>query len=687
MKKFFGLFLCFAAAATVFSSCNSDDDKIDGGTPDAPIIKLVEGDIDAVHEIVAGMTVRVQVAAPGGIARFGIDIDSPALTAEELGTLGLAPQMDLAAPASEAMATALKTLGFPVGAEVKDATTLEFDISRFIPMIAKIYPETSDHKFKLTVRDNYNQETVKTLKFHLTVGEAEAPVITLVDADIDAVHEIVDGIQVKVRTEAEAGIASFLIDIDSPALTAEELGTLGLAPQMDLAAPASEAMATGLKTLGFPVGDEVKDATTLEFDISRFIPMIAKIYPETSDHKFKLTVRDNQAQQTIKTLKFHLTVEEPVAPTIAYNEDADLWTNTASFTVNRGTAKGDLYVEYRLTGSAAWLGAEMADNTDGTLTARIAPMWEEAEVHPSGASVSALLPGYGIFAGQSYEYRLMADGQPVEAANGTFEAAAGQAIPYGDMDTWGEYNGYYTPEPDDTYAYPGVSYPCPQEDAFWGNGNNMFTKTLCTPSDEGTGKCALLKGMSFGVYAAGNLFTGKFDFVGAELSGYARFGQVYDFQARPRALRFRYRATVNPIGESGLGLKPGVAATDIDKARIFVCITDWTDRHSVCSGLVLSGVQQEHGTEAMIEKMNPFDPETDADPAEGKVIAYGSLSIDQSTTGWQEYELKLHYKDREARPADGHYSLVISCASSAFGDYLCGNMENELYVDDFQWVY
>lgn len=45
------------------------------------------------------------------------------------------------------------------------------------------------------------------------------------------------------------------------------------------------------------------------------------------------------------------------------------------------------------------------------------------------------------------------------------------------------------------------------------------------------------------------------------------------------------------------------------------------------------------------------------------------------------------YKDTEARPADGRYSLVISCASSAFGDYLCGNMGNELYVDDFQWVY
>ena len=181
MKKFFGLFLCFAAAATVFYGCNSDDDKIDGGTPDAPVIKLVNGDIDAVQQIVTGMTVNVQVAAPGGIASFLIDIDSPALTPEELGSLGLAAQMDLANPASEEMAAGLKALGFPVGTEVKDATSLEFDLSRFMPMIAAIYPETSDHNFKLTVRDNYNQQTVKTLRFHLTVGEFDAPAISLVE--------------------------------------------------------------------------------------------------------------------------------------------------------------------------------------------------------------------------------------------------------------------------------------------------------------------------------------------------------------------------------------------------------------------------------------------------------------------------------------------------------------------------
>ena len=58
----------------------------------------------------------------------------------------------------------------------------------------------------------------------------------------------------------------------------------------------------------------MKDATSLEFDLSRFMPMIAAIYPETSDHNFKLTVKDSQSKQTVKTLRFHLTVAEPVDP-------------------------------------------------------------------------------------------------------------------------------------------------------------------------------------------------------------------------------------------------------------------------------------------------------------------------------------------------------------------------------------
>lgn len=140
--------------------------------------------------------------------------------------------------------------------------------------------------------------------------------------------------------------------------------------------------------------------------------MIAAIYPETSDHNFKLTVKDSQSKQTVKTLRFHLTVAEPVDPVLTYNADADLWANTASFTVTRGSLQGDLGVQYRVSGEERWYDAVMEDKGDGTSIARIAPEWEESEVHPSGVSVTSLLRVTAFSRGKTYEYRLVADSQP-----------------------------------------------------------------------------------------------------------------------------------------------------------------------------------------------------------------------------------------------------------------------------------
>ena len=95
--------------------------------------------------------------------------------------------------------------------------------------------------------------------------------------------------------------------IESPCLTAEVLGELGLAQTMNLVNPATAEMAAGLKELGFPVGDEVKNKTSLSINISQLVPMIAMIYNQDSNHNFVLTVIDADKQKSVETLKFHLT--------------------------------------------------------------------------------------------------------------------------------------------------------------------------------------------------------------------------------------------------------------------------------------------------------------------------------------------------------------------------------------------
>lgn len=166
MKKMMTMVAFFAAATMLFAGCGDDDDNVPSGA--APKIVLEGGDIDAVQEIVKGMKVKVSVEAVCGIASFVLEINSPVLTAEELKGFGLAQKMNLVKPETPEIAGALAKLGFPVGDKLYGKTNVAFDISQFIPLIAKLAPITASHNFKLTVTDAAGQTTIKTLKFHFT---------------------------------------------------------------------------------------------------------------------------------------------------------------------------------------------------------------------------------------------------------------------------------------------------------------------------------------------------------------------------------------------------------------------------------------------------------------------------------------------------------------------------------------
>lgn len=491
------------------------------------------------------------------------------------------------------------------------------------------------------------------------------PSISLDGMDITQVHEITgDPMTVKVDVKAEGGIEKFSVKISSPLLTDELLGAIGLSTEMELTAPASDDMSAALADLGFPVGAEVTGATELSFDISAFIPLIKQLYnghERDSNHNFELTVTDASNQTARETLKFHISDADPK---ISYNGDADLWLNTATLTAEVPDG-GEVAMEYRRDGEQTWHAAAVADAGNGFYTGTIAPEWIGSEAE----GLWQLDGESGVFAGHTYECRLTVDGEPVSETS--FATAAGDAIPNGDMQAWSQYVGYGSTGSAAVY-YPNAS----AEEAFWSNGNNAFTQTLCTPyAEEGSDDtAALLKGKStFGIFAAGNLFTGEFRMAG--IAGYADFGRQYTYTARPRALKLRYKAMVGNI--VSLGLKEGELTTDdVDPASIFVCITDWNARHSVYSGL---GVAE--------DQINGFDPMVDASTAEGAVIAFGASTIEENSNGWVEKTIHLIYRDKEQRPAEGNYSLVISCASSKYGDYLCGNPDNELYIDDIEWVY
>ena len=650
--------MAMAMMAALFVACGDDGTDDETPPPAVPTIALDGGDIDQPQEITNPMSVKIGVTAPGVIAGFTVTIDSPALTDEMLAAVGLAAELNLVNPGS--MAEALGALGFPSGEAVSGKTALTFDISALVPMIAAIYEETSDHKFILKVTDAKGQSTTKTLTCHLTA----APTIALDGGDIDQLQEITNPMSVKIGVTAPGVIAGFTVTIDSPALTDEMLAAVGLAAELNLVNPGS--MAEALGALGFPSGEAVSGKTALTFDISALVPMIAQIYNETSDHKFILKVTDAKGKSTTKTLTCHLTGKAA----LAYNNDADLWANTATVTTANVPDGGS--VQYRIKGAADWTDAVLVEGSKY----RLAPVYETSK-NAAGLDVHTIKAGTGVFAATNYEVRIAKDGQTVDSKE--FATAAGDKIPNGDMSGWSKriwIDG-------SNNEYP-ITYPNPEGMKVWDSGNNAFLEQnngeeslftpLCRQDETEPGTARLQARMVLGfVFAPGNMFTGDFDYSG--FSGTVNFGKPYAWTARPRALKVRYKAQVGKIDKVGSYDPDKDSYKDQpDRARIFVAVVNWKAQHGVTSG--------------MTEPAGMWDPAAKTSLDEGTILGYGDLVITQTATGWVEATLPFNWYAKDAaNPASAPFSLVISCATSIRGDYLTGCSTNTMQVDDFEWVY
>jgi hypothetical protein len=492
------------------------------------------------------------------------------------------------------------------------------------------------------------------------------PTIALDGGDIDQPQEITNPMSVKIGVTAPGAIAGFTVTIDSPALTAEMLAAVGLAAELNLVNPGS--MAEALGALGFPSGEAVSGKTALTFDISKLVPMIAQIYNETSDHKFILKVTDAKGKSTTKTLTCHLTGK--VA--LAYNNDADLWANTATVTAANVPDGGS--VQYRVKGAADWTDAVLVEGSKY----RLAPVYETSK-NAAGLDVHTIKAGTGVFAATTYEVRIAKDGQAVDSKE--FATAAGDKIPNGDMSGWSKKQ-----MTTDGKTFWPITYPNAEGNSVWDSGNNMFleqynddgTPTIFTPlcrqdeTEPGTARLQARMVLDF-VFAPGNMFTGDFNYSG--FSGTVNFGKPYAWTARPRALKVRYKAQIGKIDKVGSYDPDGASYQDKqDCARIFVAVVNWKAQHGVTSG--------------MTAPTGMWDPATAKSLDEGAILGYGDLVITQTATGWIEATLPFNWYAKDAaNPASAPFSLVISCATSMRGDYLTGCSTNTMQVDDFEWAY
>lgn len=362
----------------------------------------------------------------------------------------------------------------------------------------------------------------------------------------------------------------------------------------------------------------------------------------------RLRVRDTSNGELSRTTPFRVQGLLPVGAS-----DCDLW-------FNRVTLKA-LILDPEASDVTFKLGEKSAAGVageEGVYTATFEPEWMQTTNSENSSYPSYYLPeaGTGVFAGEEYTCELTAGSF---SSSISFSTPAGDAIPGGDME--GSLSCFTTDNKTTTT---------------WGSGNNTMKKNLCNAGSftgMGGSQCAKLSASeTAGVLASGNLFTGIFSMDGLT-TGMVGFGQKYNYTARPKSLKFKYHATIGAVDINKYGT---IQTGEQDISTIYVAIVDWSARHVVTSGMSAPTGTWDPAAQTSLE-------------GSGAIIAYGVMDITSTTVGeaMVEGEIPLRYYSTDTAAPAGNYTLVISCATSKYGDFMNGCSTNVLYVDDFTWGY
>lgn len=392
---------------------------------------------------------------------------------------------------------------------------------------------------------------VYTVEQTASFTKAAAPTVEWIGhEDLTTPVELAEsGNSADIRVSAPGGIKSMQVDITSSVLTTPMEGSgqsllemAKLASSMDLTNPDNNDMAAALAELGFPTPAQLQNQQYVFFQIGGLIDLLASVSPtdQTTTADFKFTVTDNAGQETPITLQYVKTVETPITPSVAYNNDVNLWKNTA--TLSCAVTPADFektVIEYKRTSDTTWQTAVKGNQNseNGTFTATINGAYNED---------NTMISATGIRPGYLYEYRIVVNTEV--KASGTIDMTAnkGDKIENSGMENWSETTVSGT---------NGIIYPNAEGNSFWTSGNNSATKELCTKNEDvwtdhtqGLYSAFLKPNLtsigSIKVFAAGNLFTGTFDYTVSVFSwsgGTASFGSPYNWTADLRHCESRLK--------------------------------------------------------------------------------------------------------------------------------------------------
>ena len=359
---------------------------------------------------------------------------------------------------------------------------------------------------------------------------------------------------------------------------------------------------------------------------------------------------------------------EPVANGLSTSQPYEIWATSAVVHADVDPvefAGADVKFAYSADGNS-WAELAAENDSDATVKAEIT----------------------GLKAATTYTYKLMINGTQVGDTK-TFTTEAAPAIPNGGFEcvslvSGQEFYKFYDPNCAD---HPEC------RTKFWASGNGdedvegsaKYKTITFVDSDCVEGKNSVRAQSQYAVikFAAGNIFTGTFaGMVGTE-GGKVNFGRPWT--SRPKALRVwcKYNTgAINRVDGKPSGVEI-VQNSTMDEAEIKFAIGNWD-------------YKKYGGTKDSPVQVNTTDKKTFIDYSnDDSTIAYGNLIIchdgyilngtkkPATTNQWKEYIIPLEYESLTTYPTH----IIISCASSRFGDYFTGYDAAALYIDDVELVY
>lgn len=318
---------------------------------------------------------------------------------------------------------------------------------------------------------------------------------------------------------------------------------------------------------------------------------------------------------------------------------ADPWSMVV-WAYGEGPADADNYFEYTETGSSAWIRVPESDTT-----------------HKDGAFSCCIKHLKPL---TTYTVRACSDSNKGNEITVTTQGT--QTLPDGDFENWWLNGKIWCPWSEGASEWPEGS-------RFWDTGNTgaaTLGESNVQPSDYVpaglSGQSAQLKTEFKGLFgigklAAGSIYSGNYKKTDGT-NGILDFGRPWTM--RPTKLKGYYQYTNGDIDYANKEME--YLKGRPDTCSIYIAMTDWTAPYEI--------------------RTNPNNRQL-FDKNASYVIGYGELQRGSSMESYEEFEIELKYRSTSAIPT----YIMITCASSKYGDFFTGSTSSVLYVDQLSLDY